>query len=156
MTFPSEYNKYPKIKWLNFYSKMDKLQLDRYYFMSTNITLSVVLRQAISISGIFYSSSLNVTTYSTHGWLVFKEALYKKLYLAVKTNENYHIFSWYFEPAAKSLQSCLTLCDPIDSSPPGSPSLGFSRQEHWSGLPFPFPIHESEKWKQSRSVVSDS
>ena len=40
--------------------------------------------------------------------------------------------------AAKSLQSCPTLCDPIDSSPPGSPvPLGFSRQEHWSGLPFP-------------------
>ena len=41
--------------------------------------------------------------------------------------------------AAKSLQSCLTLCDPIDGSPPGSSSLGFSRQEHWSGLPFPSP-----------------
>jgi len=58
--------------------------------------------------------------------------------------------------AAKSLQSCPTLCDPIDSSPPGSPVLGFSRQEHWSGLPFPSPMHESEKWKGSRSVVSDS
>ena len=84
--------------------------------------------------------------------------------------------------SAKSLQSCLTLCDPRDSSPPGSPSLGFfskntgvgchfllqcmkvesesevaqscltpgnsyqaplsmgfSRQEYWSGLPFPSP-----------------
>ena len=80
---------------------------------------------------------------------------------------------------AKSLQSCLTLCNPIDSSPPGSPipgilqartlewvaisfsssvpqscpilstswtvthriplSMGFSRQEYWSGLPFPAP-----------------
>ena len=58
--------------------------------------------------------------------------------------------------AAKSLQSCPTLYDPIDSSPPASPSLGFSRQEHWSGLPFPSPVHESEKWKWSRSVVSDS
>ena len=58
--------------------------------------------------------------------------------------------------AAKSLQSCPTLCDPKDSSPPGFPSLGFSRQEHWSGLPFPSPMHESEKWKWSRSVVSDS
>ena len=58
--------------------------------------------------------------------------------------------------AAKSLQSCPTLCDPRDGSPPGSPSLGFSRQEHWSGLPFPSPMHESEKWKGSRSVVSDS
>ena len=36
------------------------------------------------------------------------------------------------------------------------PALGFSRQEHWSGLPFPSPIYESEKWKWSRSVVSDS
>ena len=44
--------------------------------------------------------------------------------------------------AAKSLQSCPTLCDPMDGSPP---SLGFSREEHWSGLPFPSPIHESEK-----------
>ena len=36
------------------------------------------------------------------------------------------------------------------------PSLGFSRQEHWSGLPFPSPMHESAKGKWSRSVVSDS
>ena len=36
------------------------------------------------------------------------------------------------------------------------PSLGFSRQEHWGGLPFPPPMHESEKWKWSRVVVSDS
>ena len=99
---------------------------------------------------------------------------------------------------AQSLQSCLTLCDPIDGSPPGSPvpgslqartlewvaisfsivwkwkvkvkslspvrllatpwtaayqappSVGFSRQEYWSGVPFPSPVHESEKWKWSR------
>ena len=35
-------------------------------------------------------------------------------------------------------------------------SLRFSRQEHWSGLPFPSPMHESEKWKWSHSVVSYS
>ena len=108
---------------------------------------------------------------------------------------------------AKSLQSCLTLCDPMNCNPPGfyvhgilqarilkwvampfsskltmlllllsrfspvrlcatpemaahqaSPSLGFSRQEHWSGLPFSSPVQESEKWKWkwNRSVVSDS
>ena len=34
-------------------------------------------------------------------------------------------------------------------------SLGFSRQEHWSGLPFPSPMHESEKWKWNCSVMSD-
>ena len=106
--------------------------------------------------------------------------------------------------AAKSLQSCPTLCDPMDGSPPGSPvpgifqarvlewvtisfsnawkwkvkgkslsrvrlletpwtaihqaplSLGFSRQEHWSGLPFPSPMHESEKWEWICLVVSNS
>ena len=88
--------------------------------------------------------------------------------------------------AAKSLQSCPTLCDPIDNSPPGSsvpgilqaknpgvgchfllqcvkvkvkslsrarlfatswtaahqapPSMGFSRQEYWSGVPLPSPF----------------
>ena len=90
--------------------------------------------------------------------------------------------------AAKSLQSCPTLCDPIEGSPPGSPvpgilqartlewvaisfssawkwkmnvkslshvrlfatpwtaayqappSMGFSRQEYWSGVPLPSPI----------------
>ena len=44
-----------------------------------------------------------------------------------------------------SLQSCPTLCDPIDGSHQALLSLGFSRQEHWSGLPFPSPMHESEK-----------
>ena len=32
-----------------------------------------------------------------------------------------------------------------ESSSPGSPIRGFSRQEHWSGLPFPSPMNESEK-----------
>ena len=38
---------------------------------------------------------------------------------------------------AKLLQQCLTLCNPMDCSPPGS--MGFSRQEHWGGLPWPPP-----------------
>ena len=66
---------------------------------------------------------------------------------------------WYVAAAANSLQLCPTLCDPIDSSPPGSPiqcSCSPPRQEHWSGLPFPSPMHESKKWKRSHSVVFDS
>ena len=91
----------------------------------------------------------------------------------------------YTAAVVKSLQSCLTLCDPIDGSPPGSSipgilqtrtlewgaisfsnacmlsrsshvwlcvtprsaahqaplSMGFSRQEYWSGLPLPSPIY---------------
>ena len=35
-------------------------------------------------------------------------------------------------------------------------SLRFSRQEHRSGLPFPSPVQESEKWEWSRSIVFDS
>ena len=94
---------------------------------------------------------------------------------------------WYFAAVARSLQSCLTLCDPIDGSPSGfpvpgtlqartlewvaisfsnawkwkvkvkslsrvqlvtpwtaayqaPPSMGFSRQKYWSGVPLPSPI----------------
>ena len=39
--------------------------------------------------------------------------------------------------AAKLLQSCPTLCNPIDAAHLAPPFLGLSRQEHWSGLPFP-------------------
>ena len=53
--------------------------------------------------------------------------------------------------------SCVRLCaTPQMAAHQAPPSLGFSRQEHWSGLPFPSPMHESEKPKWSRSVVSDS
>ena len=54
---------------------------------------------------------------------------------------------WYTAAAAaaKSLQSC-----------PVPLSLGFSRQEHWSGLPFPSPMHESEsEATQSCPTLSD-
>ena len=36
-------------------------------------------------------------------------------------------------------QSCPTLCNPVDCSPQAPPSMGFFRQEYWSGLPFPSP-----------------
>ena len=40
--------------------------------------------------------------------------------------------------AAKSLQSCLTLCDPTDGSPPGSPVLGIlqARTLEWVAISF--------------------
>ena len=40
------------------------------------------------------------------------------------------------------IRLCVT---PETAAHQAPPSLGFSRQEHWSGLPFPSPIHESEK-----------
>ena len=40
---------------------------------------------------------------------------------------------------AKSIQSCPTICDPMDCSPSGSSAHGLPRQEYWNGLPFPSP-----------------
>ena len=34
-------------------------------------------------------------------------------------------------------QSCPTICDPMDCSLPAPPSMGFARQEYWSGVPLP-------------------
>ena len=42
--------------------------------------------------------------------------------------------------------SCVRLrVTPWTAAHEAPPSLGFSRQEHWSGLPFPSPMHENEK-----------
>ena len=53
---------------------------------------------------------------------------------------------------AKLLQSCPTLCDPRDGSPPGSPVPGIlqARTLEWVAISF------SNAWKWSRSVGSDS
>ena len=51
------------------------------------------------------------------------------------------------------VQLCVT---PQTAAHQAPPSLGFSRQEHWSGLPFLSPMHESEKWKWRHSVVFES
>ena len=62
--------------------------------------------------------------------------------------------SWHSAAAAaaKLLQSCLTLCDPIDGSPPGFPVPGIlqARTLEWVAIAF------SNAWKWSRSVVFDS
>ena len=115
--------------------------------------------------------------------------IFSVLFILVYTNLKLFIHTkMVAAAAAKSLQSCPTLCDPIDSSPPGSPvpgilqartlewvaissfnswkwknkvkslsrvrllatpwtapyealpSMGFSRQEYWSGVPLPSPM----------------
>ena len=60
-----------------------------------------------------------------------------------------HSAHWFWQDDQLYWRECVcsvtqlhpTLCDPIDCSPPGS-SVGFSRQEYWSGLPFPSPVRE--------------
>ena len=53
--------------------------------------------------------------------------------------------------------SCVRLCViPWTAAHQAPPSLGFSRQEQWSGLPFPSPMHESEsEVAQSCPTLSD-
>ena len=51
--------------------------------------------------------------------------------------------------------SCVRLCATPQMAAHKAPlSLGFSRQEHWSGLPFPSPMRESEV-AQSCPTLSD-
>ena len=56
--------------------------------------------------------------------------------------------------AAKSLQSCPTLCNPIDGSPPGSPVPGILQARTVEWVAISFSNVWKEKWKWSRSVVS--
>ena len=55
---------------------------------------------------------------------------------------------------AKSLQSCLTLCDTMDYSPPGFTVYGFSRQEYWSRLPCPPPGYLPNPGIEPESLMS--
>ena len=50
------------------------------------------------------------------------------------------LFSLVESKESEAAQSCPNLCDPMDSSlHQAPPSMGFSRQEYWSGLPLPSP-----------------
>ena len=48
-------------------------------------------------------------------------------------------------------QSCSTLCDPVAVAHQAPPPMGFSRQEYWSGLPFPSPGDLPDPGIESRS-----
>ena len=63
--------------------------------------------------------------------------------------------AWKWKVKGKSLSRVQLLVTPWAAACQAPPSLGFSKQEYWSGVPLP-SMHESEKWKWSRSVVSDS
>ena len=70
-------------------------------------------------------------------------------------SEEYTFFSSAAAAAAKLLQSCPTLCDPIDDSPPGSPVPGILqiRTLEWVAISF----SNAWKWKVNvKSLLSDS
>ena len=61
-------------------------------------------------------------------------------------------YKWTFAAAAKSLQSCPTLCDPVDSSPPSSPVPGTlqARILEWVAISF----SNAWKWKVKMKSLS--
>ena len=75
-----------------------------------------------------------------------------ELFLPVPAPLAFHGVMWLLLSCFSRDRLCAT---PQMAAHQAPPSLGFSRQEHWSGLSFPFPMHDSEKWKWSCSVVSD-
>ena len=61
----------------------------------------------------------------------------------------------YIYQVSEVTQSCPTLCNPVDCSPHQAPlSMGFSRQEYWSGLPFPSPGDISDPGIEPQSLAS--
>ena len=95
------------------------------------------------------------SAFSKTSWNIWKFTVHILLKTGLENFEHYFTSVWKKE--SEVTQSCPTLCDPMDCiAYQAPPSMGFSRQEHWSGLPFPSPMHQSEKWKWSHSVMSDS
>ena len=60
------------------------------------------------------------------------------------------LFTIASESESEVAQSCPTLSNPMTAAYQAPPAMGFSRQEYWSGLPFPSPMHESESEALSR------
>ena len=73
--------------------------------------------------------------------------MYKSLSVLLSTNfQVYLLLLLLLLSRFSRVQLCAT---PLTAAHQAPPSLGFSRQEYWGGLPFPSPMHESEKWKWS-------
>ena len=69
-----------------------------------------------------------------------------------KSKMNFHMITFNVCMHVKSLQSCPTLCNPMDHSAPLS--MGFSRQESWSWLTFPSPGDLPNQGIQPTSLMS--
>ena len=88
--------------------------------------------------------------------LKIKNRQFRRLNLLSSLFLNYYYYDCYYyyttaaAAAAKSLQSCLTLCNPIDGSPPGSPVPGIlqARTLEWVAISF------SNAWRWKVKVKS--
>ena len=73
-------------------------------------------------------------TYFFHLWKENHQTMKAKLSDIIMEINNYWMLA-----CVLVTQSCLTLCDPLNCSPKAPLVMGFSRQEYWSGSPFPSP-----------------
>ena len=91
--------------------------------------------------------------------LAYRVISHGRLWKVSRTNVNEKGFTWsenqnvFLLLLLLSHFGCVWPCVTPQMAAHQAPlSLGFSRQKHWSGLPVPSLMHESEKWKWSRSV----
>ena len=74
-----------------------------------------------------------------HFLILLKYGWFTILYWFQGYSKVIHLYIYVFIYAAKSFQSCPTLCDPWTVTHQAPLSMEFSRQEYWSGWPFPSP-----------------
>ena len=86
-------------------------------------------------------------------WKKQQTCIRKKVRIGKNKDERKNIWPEGLAATAKSFQSCPTLSDPRDGSPPGSPLPGILQAStlEWVTIS---PMHESEKWKWSHSFLT--
>ena len=105
------------------------------------------------LTWLFYETSLCLVGLSQRFAVIISSIIWLEHTTAVTYQQ--HIFPK--KVLLLSYFSRVRLCStPETAALQAPPSLGLSKQEHWSGLPFPSPMHWSKKWKGSCSVVSNS
>ena len=69
----------------------------------------------------------------------------QKEYLFLISNSDFNMFNLFLLLLLSRVSRVRICATPETAAHQASLSLGFSRQEYWSGLPFPSPMHECEK-----------
>ena len=83
--------------------------------------------------------------YSLKFYFLNSFILFFLIFIFIEVSLLYNIMKVAAATAAKSLQSCPTLCDPRDSSPSGSPVPGILQARTLEWVAISSPTHESEK-----------
>ena len=130
------------------FSVFDSLPLFLYHCFSLLFGFS----SSFSLSVLSNQKILDFWSLLTLSFLSFCDRIYSwYLNYHLLTDNSYLILLLLWLSRISPVRLCATTKTAAYQTPP---SLGFSRQEHWSGLPFPSPMHESEKWKVNVKLLS--